>query len=341
MSQAYFVSSSDFRGIANRELPGKADRLFRASVTAFCSLTRPTRREIAQLDDLAMPLYPEVALDTLRYAAAALSECRRGPPALIRRLASERIEIAAPLLIRSQVLGEVDLIAIIGQSGLAHARAIGRRAGLDPRIADLVRILEATATRQASPAAAETPTAEETSAMALPVRANDDGYGDAAEAVRDSLRSMMAAGGQASASPATRAAIRLSGDRSSYEKLRSTALSGAPGLFQTALADALDIGFAEARKLCDRASLPRLMLVLRGLELSAEQAFMLAAAACPDAFVHADSIRAFVDRYELTHWEAGRDEIRALRGETLASIAAAPRAKPADERQPAALLRAS
>ena len=177
--------------------------------------------------------------------------------------------------------------------------------------------------------------------MALPARANDDGYGDAAEAVRDSLRSMMAAGGQASASPATRAAIRLSGDRSPYEKLRSTALSGAPGLFQTALADALDIGLAEARKLCDRASLPRLMLVLRGLELSAEQAFMLAAAACPDAFVHADSIRAFVDRYELTRWEAGRDEIRALRGETLASIAAAPRAKPADERQPAALFRAS
>ena len=48
------MSSSDFRQIAVRADHGKAERLFRAAVTAFCSLTRPSRREIAQLEDLTL-----------------------------------------------------------------------------------------------------------------------------------------------------------------------------------------------------------------------------------------------------------------------------------------------
>ncbi|RVB60875.1 hypothetical protein EN895_24475, partial [Mesorhizobium sp. M7A.F.Ca.CA.002.03.2.1] len=52
-----FVSSSDFRQIAVRKDSGKAERLFRAAVSAFCSLTRPSRREIGQLEDLTLPLF--------------------------------------------------------------------------------------------------------------------------------------------------------------------------------------------------------------------------------------------------------------------------------------------
>ena len=51
---------------------GKAERLFRAAVTAFCSLTRPSRREIAQLEDLTLPLY-----DSVSHRGAPL--CRRCP----------------------------------------------------------------------------------------------------------------------------------------------------------------------------------------------------------------------------------------------------------------------
>ena len=43
------VSSSDFRQIAERGDRGKKERLFRAAITAFCSLTRPSRNEIAKL----------------------------------------------------------------------------------------------------------------------------------------------------------------------------------------------------------------------------------------------------------------------------------------------------
>ncbi len=93
------MSSSDFRQIAVRADHGKSERLFRAAVTAFCSLTRPSRREIAQLEDLTLPLYDSVSIEARRFVAAALSECANPPAALVRRLADEPVEIAAPLLL--------------------------------------------------------------------------------------------------------------------------------------------------------------------------------------------------------------------------------------------------
>ena len=120
----------------------RAERLVRAAVTAFCSLTRPSRSEIAQLDDLAMPLYDQLSVETRRYMAAALSECEYAPALLVRRLCDDTIEIAAPLLVRSPLLREIDLVALIGRHGLPHARVIARRPDLDSTIAALVRALE-------------------------------------------------------------------------------------------------------------------------------------------------------------------------------------------------------
>ena len=50
------MSSSDFRQIAISGETERADRLFRAAVSAFCSLTRPSRREIEQLERLKRSL---------------------------------------------------------------------------------------------------------------------------------------------------------------------------------------------------------------------------------------------------------------------------------------------
>ncbi|MBL8581640.1 MAG: hypothetical protein JNL61_05355, partial [Rhizobiaceae bacterium] len=148
------MSSFDFRQVAMRTEAGKAERLFRAAVTAFCSLTRPSRREIQQLEDLTLPLFEQVSSDSRRFVAAALSECAYPPRALVRRLCEEPVETAAPLLIRSVALTDIDLIAIIGRHGIAHARAIAARPELNPTIVDLIRALEAST-------AAETAQAED------------------------------------------------------------------------------------------------------------------------------------------------------------------------------------
>jgi uncharacterized protein (DUF2336 family) len=59
-----FTSSSSYRAAS------KADRLLRAAVTAFCDNARPTRRDAAQLDDLAGPLLACASEETLRCCCA-------------------------------------------------------------------------------------------------------------------------------------------------------------------------------------------------------------------------------------------------------------------------------
>jgi uncharacterized protein (DUF2336 family) len=319
------VSSSDFRQIAIRTESGKAERLFRAAVSAFCSLTRPSRREIGQLEDLTLPLFEEVSVESRRYVAAALSECEYAPPALVRRLAEEPVDIAASLLIRSRALSDIDLIALIGRHGLPHARAIGRRKHLNPTISDLIKALEkptlvrvrppqpvvkaVPAKAEMAPGEAEATPARDESALTADTDMRQTA-GIAAENARRRLRAMMRpeAGGE-SVNPFIAP--------STYTKLRETALSGNAAFFQTALADALEIDFQTARALTEQASYAALLAALRSLDLSEDRAFLIAVAVYPMEFPHPQAIRLFLDRYRLLHREAALDKVRNWKAETL------------------------
>jgi uncharacterized protein (DUF2336 family) len=287
------VSSSDFRQITIKNEAQKAERLFRAAVSAFCSLTRPSRREIAQLEDLALPLFDLVSVESKRYVAAALSECPTPPLALIRRLCDESVDIAAPLLIRSPVLTDIDLIALIGRHGYAHARAIGRRPGLNPAIARLVAALENKVVplrpRDAAPVPQPAMPSDE-SAVAGP---EAPAPGTAVEDARQWLRAMMR---PASASFSATA-------RTVYERLRETALSGHPPFFQTALADALEVEFDAIRHRAGQSSSAWLLDALRMLDVADEKAFLVTAAIYPSHFADLQAIRLFLSRYGATSRE--------------------------------------
>lgn len=317
-----FVSSSDFRQIAIRTDSGKAERLFRAAVSAFCSLTRPSRREIGQLEDLTLPLFDNVSVESRRYVAAALSECEYAPAALVRRLCEEPVDIAAPLLIRSRAVSDIDLIALIGRHGLPHARAIARRKDLNPTIADLIRALERpTLVRVREPEAkataadrAVTATADKIPAISTEAvfedPARERAAGIAAENARRRLRTMMRSGDEAAAAdPFTGA--------DTYVKLRETALTGNAAFFQTALADALDIDFSIARSLTGNQNYASLLAALRSLDLSEDRAFLITVAVYPSQFPHPQAIRAFLDRYRLLHRDAAQDKVRLWKAETL------------------------
>ncbi|RWL42722.1 MAG: DUF2336 domain-containing protein [Mesorhizobium sp.] len=302
------MSSSDFRQIAIRTEAGKAERLFRAAVSAFCSLTRPSRREIAQLEDLTLPLFGAVSVESRRYVAAALSECEYAPTALVRRLAEEPVEIAAPLLTRSNALSDIDLIALIGRHGLPHARAIARRKELNPTIADLIRALERPTlvkTRPPETVTKLTPRPE-------PAKADTDraASGEAAENARRRLRSMMRPAGDA-------ADVNTFLGQPAYVKLRETALTGNAAFFQTALADALEVDFATARSVTGQSGYAALLAALRALDLSEDRAFLIAVAVYPGEFPHPQAIRLFLDRYRLLHREAALDKVRAWKAEAL------------------------
>lgn len=303
MFRSGFLNASSYRAA------GKADRLLRAAVTSFCATARPTRRDAAQLDDLSVPLIGSVSDETLRFAAAALSETPYAPPALIRRLADLPVEISAPLLMRSPVLTPIDLLALIARHGAPHARAIAGRPGLDRRILLLIRTLDI-AGDGAKPASAD----EARAALRTMMRPTDDTTPapDAAE-------------------PAP-IRIRWEGEPGIYRKLRSAALVGAPVVFHTALAGALGIETAAAAAMVEDADPARLIVALRALGLSAEEAFLVIQCLRP--------VRARRDVANfLNAWEAvsREDAARVAAGWRRPS----PHAEPANETRAAPGLRAS
>jgi uncharacterized protein (DUF2336 family) len=322
------VSSTDFRQIAVRADHGKSERLFRAAVTAFCSLTRPSRREIAQLEDLTLPLYESVSADARRYVAAALSECQNPPTALVLRLADEPVEIAASLLLRSNALTDIDLIALIGRHGIGHARVIARRPRLNPTIGQLVRVL----TKSAKPATEIVPTDSEATmrkqeaANILPdvqPQASIAVPGAAAEAIREKLRAMMRpADGDGSGT--TRLEFGRGPRPALYARLRDTALTGVSAFFQTALADALGIDFRQAQSITGKSGYDDLLAALKFLELPEEQAFVVTSALYPARFGHAEAIRLFLERYHLCHRQRAADKVRGWKEATLAAALQAP-----------------
>ncbi len=307
------MSSSDFRQIAIRSESGKGERLFRAAISAFCSLPRPSRREIAQVEELTLSLFDGVSVESRRFVAAALSECEYPPAALVRRLCEEPVDIAAPLLIRSRALADIDLIALIGRHGLPHARAIARRKDLNPAIAHLIRAMERPAlVRTCAPASEERLVATPSAEPADKAGEAPNISGEAAEAVRQQLRTIMA-GDQNDAA----ANINTPGG-STYARLRETALTGNAAFFQTALADALELDFATARSITRTGSYSSLLVALRALDLGEDRAFLIVVAVFPRLFPHPEAIRIFLDRYRTLHPDVARKKVNEWKAAQLA-----------------------
>lgn len=93
--------------------------------------------------------------------AADLARQQRVPPAIVRHLALDDIEIAEPLLILSPILSDTDLCGVAEIRGSKHRRAIARRPLIGTAVTDLLvtrgddsvrRALAANVTARLSPA---------------------------------------------------------------------------------------------------------------------------------------------------------------------------------------------
>lgn len=303
--------SSEFRDIANRKEAGKGERLFRAAVSAFCSLTRPSRRDALQLDDLTLPLFEDVSVETRRYVAAALSECEVVPPNLLHLLCNEPVDISAPLLVRSRALSDADLIALIRKHGLPHAQAISRRPGIGPALAHLISTVASEATAPDPDVGARL--AIESTPEPRPGQAP---RGSASEAMRNRLRMMMRPEADL---PANLDVSIAPPAPAFYAKLRDTALTGNPEFFHTAFADAMKVNVRTARALLENKSDSQLLAALKALELSEEQAFLVLCAATPARFAHAETIRLFLERYRSLSVETARERVRGWKLDMVAT----------------------
>lgn len=286
-------SSADFRHIETRSTePANGEKIFRAAVSAFCALTRPSKREIAQLDDLAMPLVNNVSREGRRFAAAALSECKYAPPTLVRHLAGDTADIAAPLLIRSNALRDVDLISLIANCDLALARAIARRSDLVKPIHDLLTAMQ-------------DPEIDRLRALATAAQDNvkSPPRGQLAAETRQKLRRMM----------------RPANNRTYHAGLRESALTGRPPLFQTSLADALGLEFDIVRRITESDQLTEFAIALKAMDADPELAFLLVCAVKPAAFADTEQIRWFLSKYDALVADKARETVRSwkLRSTTI------------------------
>ncbi|MEO1037911.1 MAG: DUF2336 domain-containing protein [Pseudomonadota bacterium] len=92
----------------------------------------------AQFGQVLSKLASDAASDAREQLAERFADAPLAPRQLIEQLARDAIEIAAPILQRSNVLNEEDLVAIVHERGQEHMRAIAERAEVPERVADAI-----------------------------------------------------------------------------------------------------------------------------------------------------------------------------------------------------------
>lgn len=304
------MSSAEFRQISMGRGRRDGDRLFSAAMSAFCSIARPTRQDADQLEDLVMPLLPQASDKTLRFAAAALSECEVAPIGLVKAICNEKSEVCAPLLVRYEGFSEADLITMISRHGIGHARIIAHRKKHHPVVRDLLLALgneEITATLEGRRENSQTAD-RRFSGHGQHNRPAETGK---AAAVRDRLRSILTSSAEQDDPP-----IHIHDDRIKLrETLRSTAFLENPVFFQTALADALAVDIAAIKAITDLGSWQRLAIALKALSMPGSDAFLLTFAVFPAMFTSRQSALDFISYYTSLARSAALKQVRAWRAE--------------------------
>ncbi len=70
--------------------------------------------------------------------STTISQTRNAPMGLLRRLASDDISVAEPILTRSQALSETDLMHIVSTQGQDHLRAVSKRESVPESVSGVI-----------------------------------------------------------------------------------------------------------------------------------------------------------------------------------------------------------
>ncbi len=92
--------------------------------------------ERAMMFDILHRLVRDVELSVRKHLAEVIADAEDVPRDLVTFLANDEIEVAYPVLIKSRVLEDVDLIEIIRQRTQEHQLAVSIRDGLSEKVSD-------------------------------------------------------------------------------------------------------------------------------------------------------------------------------------------------------------
>lgn len=95
-----------------------------------------TEQETAILADILGKLVSDIEMSVRQSLAERLADSPLAPHDLVVTLANDQIEVARPILIKSEVLRDRELIAIIRHRGHQHQLAIAMRTSIDEIVSD-------------------------------------------------------------------------------------------------------------------------------------------------------------------------------------------------------------
>jgi uncharacterized protein (DUF2336 family) len=140
VSQA--AQTAQLLSLARSREPADRERLL-VGIVEMCDAGqaegRPTAPEVQiLLDSIFMTLVVEAERDIRTRLAQSLADAAWAPPALINILALDEIEIARPIIARSPILRDHDLIRLLVQATLEHQIEIARRPQLSPAVVEAI-----------------------------------------------------------------------------------------------------------------------------------------------------------------------------------------------------------
>lgn len=308
ITNQYYLRNN--RALENPKTVDRKDDILRAAISAFVALRKPTVRDRNQIEDLAGPIFVIASAQTKRFVAAALAESQYAPLSLVKVICASPIEICAPLLLRSPVLGPVDLVALIGRNGISHARVISQRSHLPNDVIEALALVE-------------DPIADERISRTLQssVTTNDKTELNNIKPVTlddaiDLLRNIMSVSAKSEHStPEIIHSETTIFDRT--ERFIHLALNEEVGLFATALADASDISYARALKIVRRTAYSELSVALRAHSVGLGDAYLICSLLFTSISANRTDVRLFKDRYEALQPEKARDMLRQWKADDI------------------------
>lgn len=97
-----------------------------------------SEKEIQFFGDIMGRLFFEMEMEVRQHLAETLSTVSHAPHDLITKLANDEIEVARPILMKSGVLRDADLLEIVKARGQEHLQAVSMREKVSERVADAI-----------------------------------------------------------------------------------------------------------------------------------------------------------------------------------------------------------
>ena len=97
-----------------------------------------SEKEVQYFGDIMGRLVFEMEMKVRQHLAETLSAVNQAPPDLITKLANDEIEVARPVLMKSGVLQDADLLRIVKANSQEHLQAVSMRERVSERVADAI-----------------------------------------------------------------------------------------------------------------------------------------------------------------------------------------------------------